>query len=136
MPAPAYKRSTRRASGARPAGRKTAVRFAAPSGDLISAIIQYADVIQDVGGHCSMLRLSERRMADPVIAEALGREAPRLAQVAVIWNDEEDQIVRVLDAAAGDAIGSTAGLQPVEDGQLELTEEALAYLGASQASLH
>ncbi|MHB8284011.1 MAG: hypothetical protein ACYDD1_04975 [Caulobacteraceae bacterium] len=75
-------------------------------------------------------------MVDPVITEALGREAPRLAQVAVIWNDEEDQIVRVLDAAAGDAIGSTAGLQPVEDGQLELTEEALAYLSASQASLH
>jgi hypothetical protein len=136
MPAPAYKRSARRASEARPAVRKTAVRFAAPSGDLISAIIQYADLIQDVGSHCSMLRLSERRMADPVITQALGREAPRLAQVAVIWNDEEDQIVRVLDAAAGDAIGSTAGLQPVEDGQLELTEEGLAYLGASQASLH
>jgi hypothetical protein len=75
-------------------------------------------------------------MADPVITEALGREAPRLAQVAVIWNDEEDQIVRVLDVAVGDPVGSAAGLQPLEDGQLELTEEALGYLGASQASLH
>lgn len=99
-------------------------------------MIQYADRIKDLGGHRSLLRLSARRMADPVISAALGREAERLADVAVIWDDEEDQIVRVLDAAAGDVVAPTSSMQPLGEVELELTPEALAYLAASQGRLH
>jgi hypothetical protein len=102
------------------------LRVAPPSGDRI----------KDLGGHRSLLRLSERRMADPVITSALGREAERLADVAVIWDDEEDQIVRVLDAAVGDVVAPTHTMQPLGDLEVELTPDALAYLAASQGRLH
>jgi hypothetical protein len=96
---------------------------------LAYAILQYADVMQDQGGGRTLLRLSARRMADPVIAGPLGREAPRLAEVAILWDDEEDEICRVLDAAHGDRLGAL--IQAVEDeAAFELTDEALAYLKA------
>jgi hypothetical protein len=123
----AYAKPRRRpAAIARPAPRIAAP----PSGELINAILQYADVMQDQGGGRTLLRLSARRMVDPVIAGPLGREAPRLAEVAILWDDEEDEIFRVLDAARGDRLG--AMIQAVEDeaAAFELTEDGLAYLKA------
>ena len=96
-------------SAAKPitAKRKTALQIAPPSGELDYAVIQYADLIEDMGGSRSMLRLSNRRRTDAVIWEPLGREAPRLADVAVIWDDEQDQIVRVLDASGATPVCRT-----------------------------
>ena len=138
-----YKRSTAKPTAAK---RKPILRTAPPSGELVNAVIQYADLIKDMGGGRSMLCLSDRRRADPVICEPLGREAPRLADVAVIWDDEQDQIVRVLDAArgeatrggaaCGDAGVSEAGMKPFGEERVELTADALAYLAASQGRLH
>jgi hypothetical protein len=116
--------------------RQIMTRPAPPSGDLINAVIQYADLIKDLGGNRSLLRLSARRMDDAVICEPLGREASRLGDVAVIWDDEQDQIVRVLDAAAGDLMAPTSTMQRMEQADLELTPAALAYLAASQGRLH
>ena len=119
-------------------GRRTlmtsprAMRHAAPSGELINAVLQYADVGEDLGGGRTLYRLSERRAADPVIAGPLGREAPRLLDVAVVWDEAEDEIFRVLDAAAGDALeAAPAGPRPAEEPRFELTPAALAYLAAS-----
>ncbi len=119
-------------------GRRTlmtsgrALRHTAPSGELINAILQYADVSTDMGGGRTLLRLSARRMADPVITGPLGREGPRLADVAVVWDECEDEIFRVLDAAAGDRMDATpAGPTSQEEPQFELTAAALAYLAAS-----
>ncbi len=129
------KRFTRRPAA--PARRpKGPLLPAQPSGALISAVIQYADLVKDLGGSQSMMRLSERRRADPVICRALGREAARLADVAVIWNDDQDQLVRVLDAAAGDVLIETSAMTPLGDGAFELTLDAMAYLNASQGRLH
>ena len=120
-------------------GRRTlmtsprAMRHAPPSGELINAVLQYADVSTDMGGGRTLYRLSARRMADPVITGPLGREAPRLADVAVIWDEVEDEIFRVLDAATGDALeAAPAGPQAAEEPRIELTPAALAYLAASQ----
>ena len=120
-------------------GRRTvmtapsAMRQAPPSGDLITAVLQYADLQTDMGGGRTLLRLSARRMADPVIREPLGREAPRLAEVAVVWDEADEEIFRVLDAAAGDAIAPLTDLAPEPaDDRFELTPAALAYLAASQ----
>jgi hypothetical protein len=128
---PASKRLT-------PQGRRTlmssprAMRHAAPSGELINAVLQYADVSVDLGGGRTLYRLSERRMGDPVIAGPLGREAPRLADVGVIWDEAEDEIFRVLDRVAGDALeAAPTGPAFAEEPRFELTPAALAYLAAS-----
>jgi hypothetical protein len=98
-----------------------------PSGALINVILEYADIEQDLGGGRSLLRLSVRRMKDPVVRELLGREAKRLADVSVIWDEQEGEIVRVQD----DAHVQEAALSPEEQSELdtfELTEAALAYI--------
>ncbi|MBE7217087.1 MAG: hypothetical protein INR64_01295 [Caulobacteraceae bacterium] len=120
-------------------GRRTlmtapaAMRTAPPSGDLVNAVLQYADVQVDMGGGRTLLRLSGRRMSDPVIAGPLGREAHRLADVAVVWDEADEEIFRVLDAAAGDHLQPVADVAPEpEEDRFELTPAALAYLAASQ----
>lgn len=132
MPAaPTYKRLTlkgRRALMTSP----RALRHAPPSGELISAILQYADVSTDLGGGRTLLRLSPKRRDDAVIAKNLGREADRLADVAVVWNEEEDEIFRVLDAAAGDTLAPLA--DPGDDPQFALTPLALAYIAQSRGA--
>ena len=108
------------------------LRYSLPSGDLINAVLQYADVCQEMGGGRSLLRLSAARRADPIIAGPLGREAPRLADVAVLYDDEEGEIVRVLDAASGDHLEPVpVVVAPEDEPRFELTPAALAYLAAS-----
>lgn len=102
------------------------VALAPPSGALINAILSYADISEEIGDGLVLLRVSPDRMQDRVIAKALGREAPRLADVSLIWNEDESEIHSVLDAA-------TPRLAPApahEDAQFELTPLALAYLEA------
>ena len=110
-----------------------------PSGALINAILQYADIQDDLGAGRVLLRLSDRRRADPVISDLLGREVARLCEVAVLWDDVEDEILRILDRAAGD--DPAAPPDPVEDHAdseafaFELTPAALAYIAAQEDSL-
>ena len=139
--AAAAPRAPARAKRLTPQGRRTlmtspqAMRQALPSGDLINAVLQYADVQTDMGGGRTLLRLSARRMADPVIRQPLGREAPRLGDVAVVWDEVEEEIFRVLDAAAGDALAPLHPQAPEPDeDRFELTPAALAYLAASQGA--
>ena len=107
-----------------------------PSGGLINAILQYADVQQDLGSGRVLLRLSERRRHDPVITELLGREAGRLAEVAILWDDVEDEILRILDGPAGDdhaaLLEETDEAQEVEEFAFDLTPAALAYIAAHE----
>lgn len=109
-----------------------ALRYALPSGDLINAVLQYADVCKEMGGGRFLLRLSAVKRADPIINGPLGREAPRLADVAILWDEDEGEIVRVLDAASGDHLEPVpAATAPEEEPRFELTPAALAYLAAS-----
>ena len=101
----------------------TAVAHQPASGALLNAILQYADVHQDLGDGWALLRLSARRRKDPVITALLGREARRLAEVAIIWDEREDEIVRVLDDAQPEP-------EDMEAGGFALTPAALAYLEA------
>jgi len=114
--------------------RKTAptIERRPPSGDLINTILQYADLQQPMGGGRVMLSLSARRIADPVINGPLGREAGRLHEVSVIWDEREDEIFRIIDDARGaeppPAAASDADDDAAQDGAFELTPAALAYL--------
>ena len=104
-----------------------------PSGDLINAILQYADVQEPMGAGRVKLSLSPRRIADPVISGPLGREAGRLFEVSVVWDEREDEIFRIIDDARGGPLAVVEPDQPgdesaAEEGAFELTPAALAYI--------
>ncbi|MBL8772796.1 MAG: hypothetical protein JNK30_15545 [Phenylobacterium sp.] len=70
-----------------------------PPAALVDAVLRYHDVELDQGGERTLLRLSERRMREPEVASALGADASRAARVAILWNERESEIIRVLEAA-------------------------------------
>ncbi len=70
-----------------------------PPAALVDAVLRYHDVAVDQGGERTLLRLSEHRLREPEVKAALGRETDRAANVAILWNERESQIIRVLEAA-------------------------------------
>jgi hypothetical protein len=82
---------------------KTAARPVAPAaaplpGALVDAVLRYHDEVQDQGCGRSLLRLSARRLHDAEVEAALGDLAPRAAQISILWNEREGEIIRVLEA--------------------------------------
>ena len=74
---------------------------AAPvSAAMISAVLDFADIHRDLGGGRTLLRLSPERVLRADIILLLGRDAERAADIGLVWNDREDQIVRIIDDAA------------------------------------
>ncbi|MER8848544.1 hypothetical protein [Mesorhizobium australicum] len=61
--------------------------------DFICAILQHADIDRPIGGNCRLLRVSRNRARRLNIDDKLGR-------FAVIWSDENTQIVTVLPLSA------------------------------------
>jgi hypothetical protein len=106
---------------------------APPTGALINVILEYADIQHDAGGGRLVLRLSRKRMKDPVIKSILGRETKRLQDISILWDDEEGEIVRVHDAATGADAPFEAVQEASELDTFELTEAALAYIAAYPA---
>jgi hypothetical protein len=73
-------------------------------------------------------------MRDPVFKAILGREAKRLAEISILWDEQEGEIIRVRDDAAREE-----PLFEIEDAScqidtFELTEAALAYILRYQAT--
>lgn len=117
----AYPKSRRRNSKSVTA--PVAPQVAPPSGALLNAILSYADISEDIGAGLTVLRVSARRMNDDVITNMLGREAARLADVSILWNDDQSEIHCVLDAAI------PTGVEDLwNEPQFELTDLALSYL--------
>lgn len=90
----------------------------APSSNLINAVLEHADLRDDIGGGRTLMRLSPDRLAEPRIRLQLGAEHARAADVAVIWDDREDQIFKVLDGASA------------REDRFVLTPAAEAYIAA------
>lgn len=67
---------------------------------MISAVLDFADIHRDLGGGRTLLRLSPERVLRADIILLLGRDAERAVDIGLVWNDREDQIVRILDDAA------------------------------------
>lgn len=79
-------------------------KFAPPSpaplpGAVVDAVLRYHDEVHDQGCGRSLLRLSPGRLGDAEVAAALGDLKARAAQVSILWNEREGEIIRVLDAA-------------------------------------
>ena len=126
----AYAYSSRRPRKGRPPSTPAAPVVVAPSGALINAVLAYADIQLDMGGGKLMLRLSPERMTDPVIRQPLGREAARLSEISVIWDEREDQIFRIIDSAHGRGHLAVGEAPPIDEPVFVLTPAALAYLVA------
>ena len=125
-----YGYSSRRPRKGRPPSTPAAPVVVAPSGALINAVLAYADIQLDMGGGKIMLRMSPDRMTDPVIRQPLGREAARLSEISVIWDEREDQIFRIIDSAHGRGHLAVVEPPPIDEPVFELTPAALAYLEA------
>lgn len=73
------------------------------NGETLAALIAWADVEAPVGGGCTALRLSRRRLADRDLRAALGPCADRLSALAVVLSDDTGEVVTVLHPRAGAA---------------------------------
>ena len=83
---------------ARPLEMPSFERPALP-GSVVDAVLRFHDEEQDQGAGRTLLRLSEKRLRAPEVKKALGKLTRRAANVAILWNDDEGQIIRVLEAA-------------------------------------
>jgi hypothetical protein len=70
-----------------------------PPAAVVDAVLRFHDEVLDQGGGRTLLRLSERRLHEPEVEAALGAEASRAGRVAILWNERESEIIRVLEAA-------------------------------------
>ena len=68
---------------------------AAPSGRMINALLQYADVQEDLGEGRLRMRLSKEGRRRPEVRAALGRDLDRAARISVIFDEREAEIVEV-----------------------------------------
>ena len=70
-----------------------------PPAAVVDAVLRFHDVALDQGGDRTLLRLSDRRLHEPEVEAALGAYTQRAARVAILWNERESEIIRVLEAA-------------------------------------
>jgi GDP-D-mannose dehydratase len=69
------------------------------SSAVVDAVLRFHDEEQDQGSGRTLLRLSKKRLRDAEVAAALGDQKKRAAGVAILWNERESEIIRVLEAA-------------------------------------
>ena len=81
-------------------------RFACPAwaiapvnAPMISAVLAFADIHRDLGAGRTLMRISPERAARADVILLLGRDAERVIDLGLVWNDREDQIIRVIDDA-------------------------------------
>lgn len=123
----------RSTSGAATRKKATATRLRPPpSGALIDALLAWADLRDDLGGGRVLLRLSPTRLAEPRLRRELGAAVGRLGDLAVIWDERDDSLFRVLDGAPP-PLAVVESPTPREDDRFVLTPAALEYIAQSQS---
>ena len=90
--------SRRRFAVRRPAETPALERPALP-GSVVDAVLRFHDEAQDQGSGRTLLRLSAKRLRDAEVKAALGDQKKRAANVSILWNERESEIIRVLEAA-------------------------------------
>ena len=107
-------------------------RRAPPSAALIGLVLEFADLRDDLGGGRILLRFSPDCLGDPDLRERAGEEAGRMADVAVIWDEIDDVIFRVLDGGPPPMALVPPPIDAEED-RFVLTPKAMEYLLNSQS---
>ncbi|WP_269716725.1 hypothetical protein [Caulobacter sp. NIBR2454] len=69
------------------------------SSDMISAVLSFADLAEPAGVGRTKLRISPQRLSQADVLTVMGGAAGRLADITVVWNEREGQVVRVIDDA-------------------------------------
>lgn len=68
-------------------------------GSVVDAVLRFHDQVEDQGSGRTLLRLSQDRLHDAEVESYLGELTARAAGVAILWNERESEIIRVLEAA-------------------------------------
>jgi len=66
---------------------------------VVDAVLRYHDEEQDQGAGRTLLRCSQKRLRQQDVKQALGALTARAANVSILWNEREGEIIRVLEAA-------------------------------------
>ena len=74
---------------------RTPFPAAVASGRLISEVLRLADVQEDLGGGRIRMRLSQGRLKQPEVKAALGADVKRAAELAVVYDEREAEVVDV-----------------------------------------
>jgi hypothetical protein len=75
-----------------------ATPVAPPSAEVIDAIVSFGDVRMEREDGTVLVRISPARLAQPDLEARLGLQRFRALDVSVVWDEEEAEIVRVIDA--------------------------------------
>jgi hypothetical protein len=70
-----------------------------PPAAVVDAVLRYHDEVQGQGTGRTLLRVSPKRLGEMDVQAALGDLAARAGRVAILWNEREGEIIRVLEAA-------------------------------------
>jgi hypothetical protein len=70
-----------------------------PGGDMIDAIVRFADQRTEMGAGRTLLRLSSGRLAQAEVMLALGANLRRAGEIGVLWDERDEEVVRVVDDA-------------------------------------
>lgn len=113
-----------RSSFASPSWACPAWAVAPVSQALISAVMDFADIHRELGGGRTLRRISHERAAKADMFLLLGRDVERVTDIGLVWNDREDQIVRVIDDAELRESRLTAWEETFDLFETEETDEA------------
>ena len=70
-----------------------------PPAAVVDAVLRFHDQETEQGSGYTMLRISAASMRQREVKAALGADAERAGRVAILWNERESEIIRVLEAA-------------------------------------
>ncbi len=121
------------AARAKGVARKTTRRRAPPSAALIDLVLERADLRDDLGGGRLLLRLGPDSLSDPDLRARAGAEAGRMGDIAVIWDEIDDVIFRVLDGGPP-PLALVSSFDDQDEDHFALTPKALEYIASSQST--
>jgi|GEM_PF-5616283 len=72
---------------------------APPSGRVVAAVLQFGDLWESRADGTTLIRFSPLRLEQNDMALILGAERDRAQDISLIWDDRDEQLLQVLDAA-------------------------------------
>jgi len=72
---------------------------AAPGERVVAAVLQFGDIREEREDGTTLIRFTRSRLEQEDMQMLLGDELYRALDVSLIWDEAEDQLVRVLDVA-------------------------------------